>query len=67
MIELEGEGALKIIEQLRSKEVKQVEIKKEDFLTFRQVLIEQDDYKSFRGIAKHGGNIIYEYLDVPRV
>ncbi|CAM4049334.1 hypothetical protein [Lederbergia lenta] len=64
---MELEEAKEIIEQLRSKVIQQVEIKKEDFLTFRQVLIEQEDYKNFHGIAKHGGNIIYEYLDAPRV
>ncbi|MEK3887151.1 hypothetical protein [Bacillus sp. FSL K6-3431] len=64
---MELEIAREIIDQLRSKEIGHIEIKKEDFLTFRQVLVEQEDYKYFHGIARQGGNIFYEYLDSPRV
>ncbi|MBS4207807.1 hypothetical protein [Bacillus sp. FJAT-50079] len=55
-----------MIDELRSGKVKQVEITKEDFLQFRSVLVQQEDFKQFHGIAKHGGNVVYEYLSQPR-
>ncbi|MEH7204067.1 hypothetical protein V7130_16315, partial [Bacillus safensis] len=30
------------------------------------VLVNQDDFKHFRGIAKHGGDVIFEYLTEAR-
>ncbi|MGM0826955.1 MAG: hypothetical protein ACQEU4_01915 [Bacillota bacterium] len=58
-----------ILEQLqflRTREVVEISVMKEDFLTFRSVLVKQEDFKQFRGVAQHGGNIIYHYLDTPR-
>ena len=56
----------KILDQLRNKEVTSVEIKKEEYLQFRETLVKDEQFKHFRGEAKQGGNIVYTYLDVPR-
>ncbi|MEK5496891.1 hypothetical protein [Bacillus sp. FSL M8-0077] len=55
-----------ILESLRNGTEKQATIQKGDFLTFRSVLVNQDDFKHFRGIAKHGGGVIFEYLKEAR-
>ncbi len=55
-----------LIEKLRKGEIQEFLIKKEDFLTFREVLVSQEDFKHFKGIAQHGGNVIYQYLQIPR-
>lgn len=54
--------ALEIIDQLRNGQLPNYYVKKEDFMTFRKVLIEQEDFKNFRGIAQRGGDVIYEYI-----
>ncbi|MEC1178715.1 hypothetical protein P9B03_09495 [Metasolibacillus meyeri] len=51
---------------LRNKEVQSIEIEKEEFLAFRQILVNESDFKHFRGEAKQGGNIIFTYLDIAR-
>ncbi|MDR6746299.1 hypothetical protein J2W90_000420 [Bacillus pumilus] len=60
------EQILTILESLRNGTEKQVTIQKDDFLTFRSILVNQDDFKYFRGIAKHGGHVIFEYLTEAR-
>ncbi|MCY7501204.1 hypothetical protein [Bacillus pumilus] len=60
------EQMLTILESLRNGTEKQVTIQKNDFLTFRSILVNQDDFKYFRGIAKHGGDVIFEYLTEAR-
>ncbi|KHD84876.1 hypothetical protein NG54_12775 [Heyndrickxia ginsengihumi] len=55
-----------LIEKLRKGEIQEFLNKKEDFLTFREVLVSQEDFKHFKGIAQHGGNVIYQYLQIPR-
>ncbi|MFS0654350.1 hypothetical protein [Bacillus sp. 179-C3.3 HS] len=55
-----------IIESLRNGTEKQVTIQKDDFLYFRSFLVKQDDFKHFRGTAKHGGDVIFEYLKEAR-
>jgi len=52
----------RIIEQLRNGEISNYYVPKENFMIFRKVLIEQEDYKKFRGIAQRGGDVIYEYI-----
>ncbi|HEY4552290.1 MAG TPA: hypothetical protein VIG80_03785 [Bacillaceae bacterium] len=54
-------SATELLEKLRNGELNRIEVPKEDFLPFRQVLMEQSDVKQFRGIAQRGGNVIYEY------
>ncbi|RQW22482.1 hypothetical protein EH196_01335 [Bacillus sp. C1-1] len=53
--------AKQIIEQLRSGEIKEVVVTKEQFTSFREVLVEQEDKKDFRGNAQHRGAVIYTY------
>lgn len=55
-----------ILNQLRHREIKQVEIAKEEYLAFRQVLIKDPQFKHFRGEAKQGGNVVYTFLEQPR-
>ncbi|CAN7452645.1 hypothetical protein [Rossellomorea sp. LjRoot5] len=57
---------LEQLQSLRTREVEEIMVLKEDFLAFRSVLVKQDDFKQFRGIAKQGGNILFQYLDTPR-
>ncbi|GAF20574.1 MULTISPECIES: hypothetical protein [Shouchella] len=53
--------AQQILGQLRSGEIKEVVVTKEQFTLFREVLVEQDDKKDFRGNAQHRGAVIYTY------
>ncbi|MBP0724691.1 hypothetical protein J5Y03_05750 [Bacillus sp. RG28] len=55
-----------ILQDLSNRNVEEVLIKKEDFLIFRAELVKREDFKHFRGIAHHGGDTIYTYLDEPR-
>ncbi|PFA69370.1 hypothetical protein CN378_04085 [Bacillus sp. AFS015802] len=57
---------LEQLQLLRTKEVEEIRVLKEDFLAFRSVLVKQDDFKQFRGIAQQGGNVLFRYLDTPR-
>jgi hypothetical protein len=57
---------LEQLQLLRTREIEEIRVMKEEFLAFRSVLVKQDDFKQFRGIAKQGGNIIFQYLDTPR-
>ncbi|MCI2253279.1 hypothetical protein L2D08_02735 [Domibacillus sp. PGB-M46] len=61
-----AEEAAGYIESLRNGTVARVHIERNEFLSFRQVLIQQADFKHFRGIAKHGGHTEYEYMKAPR-
>ena len=56
----------KMLDQLRNKEVTSIEITKENYLQFRNILVKDEQFKHFRGEAKQGGNIVYTYLDIPR-
>jgi hypothetical protein len=60
------EQALSSIEALRKQEISELKIKKEDFLSFRNILVKQEDFKHFRGIAQRGGDILYHYSETPR-
>ncbi len=55
-----------MINQLRNGEVSSIEIKKEEYLQFREVLVKDAQFKHFRGEAKQGGNIVFTFLEVPR-
>ena len=55
-----------ILDQLRNREIESYEIEKSEFLAFREVLVNDPQFKHFRGEAKQGGNIVYTFLDVPR-
>lgn len=55
-----------ILNKLRDGELEEYCVSKDDFMAFRQVLVNREDFKHFQGIAQHGGNIIYRYHKVPR-
>ncbi|MED1603806.1 hypothetical protein P4U90_00590 [Cytobacillus kochii] len=55
-----------IINKLKNKEIEEYYVKKEDFLTFRSVIVKREDFKYIRGIAQRGGDVIYQYLTEPR-
>ncbi|WP_373688024.1 MULTISPECIES: hypothetical protein [Bacillus] len=54
------------IENLRSGNIHEFRVKKEDFLSFRAILTKQEDFKHFRGIAQRGGDVIFQYMKEPR-
>lgn len=56
----------KMIKQLKSGEVNSIEISKDEFLQFREVLVKDEMFKHFRGEALQGGNVIFTFLEVPR-
>ncbi|WP_456275744.1 hypothetical protein [Bacillus sp. AK128] len=55
-----------ILDKIRNGELEEYLVSKEDFLPFREVLVNQSDFKHFRGIAKHGGAVVYTYTENPR-
>ncbi|SOB91878.1 hypothetical protein SAMN05880501_101401 [Ureibacillus xyleni] len=55
-----------LIEQLKNGVIKNIEIPKEEFLQFREVLVRDEMFKHFRGEAKQGGNVVFTFLDNPR-
>jgi hypothetical protein len=63
---MEQSDMLNAIEQLKNGEIKQIFINKGDFLTFRQMIVNREDFKHFRGIAQHGGDVIYTYIEEAR-
>ncbi|MCM3237937.1 hypothetical protein M3589_09350 [Heyndrickxia oleronia] len=54
------------IDQLRKGELTELYIDNKDFYDFRKILVEQEDFKHFRGIAQRNGHVIYKYLEVAR-
>ncbi|WP_174733727.1 hypothetical protein [Mesobacillus harenae] len=56
----------KLFERLKNGELKEVYVSKEEFLPVREVLVNREDFKNFRGIAQHGGAVIYQYVEVAR-
>ncbi|RFU63471.1 hypothetical protein [Peribacillus glennii] len=58
--------ANEILDKLANRELEEYRISKEEFLAFRQFLVRRADFKHYRGIAQHGGDVIYRYLDEPR-
>ncbi|WP_078547877.1 hypothetical protein [Litchfieldia alkalitelluris] len=63
---METQFITEIFNKLRDRELNEYRVTKEHFLSFRKVLVEREDFKQFRGIAQHGGEVIYQYLDEPR-
>ncbi|WP_338469987.1 hypothetical protein R4Z10_14375 [Niallia sp. XMNu-256] len=60
------EMAVTILDKLKSGELKEYLISKEEFLSFRKVLVSRKDFKHYRGIAQRGGDVLYQYLNEPR-
>lgn len=56
----------KMIEQLKSGELENIKITKEEFLQFRMLLVQDPMFKHFRGEAQQGGDVIFTFLKVPR-
>ncbi|MGM0844386.1 MAG: hypothetical protein ACQEUT_05365 [Bacillota bacterium] len=63
---MEEQEIVAVLDELRNKGIDEYRVNKADFLQFRNVLIEQKDFKYFRGIAQQGGDITYTYMDNPR-
>ncbi len=64
---MNAEEAKEVIDKLANREMGRVRITKEEFLAFREVLVNRDDFKHFRGNAQHlNGVIIYTYLEEAR-
>ena len=55
-----------ILEQLEKGEISEYHVTKEEFLSFRQELVNREDFKHFRGIAQRGGEVVYQYTENPR-
>ncbi|CAM5189942.1 Abortive phage infection protein OS=Ureibacillus acetophenoni OX=614649 GN=SAMN05877842_101286 PE=4 SV=1 [Ureibacillus acetophenoni] len=56
----------KLIEQLKNGEISSIEIEKDEFLQFREVLVKDEMFKHFHGEGKQGGNVVYTFLETPR-
>ena len=63
---MDGQTVTEILDQLRDGELNEYHVTKEQFFIFREVLVNREDFKHFRGIAKQGGSVIYRYLKEPR-
>ncbi|NLY79543.1 MAG: hypothetical protein GX072_06530 [Lysinibacillus sp.] len=55
-----------MINQLKNGELESIEISKDEFLEFREVLVQDEMFKHFRGEAKQGGKVIYTFSETPR-
>ncbi|MBQ0139561.1 MAG: hypothetical protein KBT36_09705 [Kurthia sp.] len=55
-----------MIEKLKNGEIKQIEVDKSTFYEFRELIVEREDFKRFRGIAKQKGIVVYEYMEEER-
>lgn len=55
-----------LIEKLKNGEIKQIEVDKKSFYELRELIVEREDFKHFRGIAKQSGIVVYEYLPEER-
>ncbi|UUV25246.1 MULTISPECIES: hypothetical protein [Lysinibacillus] len=55
-----------MLKQLQNGERESIEIQKEEFYEFREILVKNPLFKHFRGEAKQNGRIIYTYTETPR-
>lgn len=55
-----------LFDQLKNGDIDKLDVKKQDFMAFRSVLVERKDFKHFRGTAHIGGDLTYQYLKDPR-
>ena len=55
-----------MLKQLQNGEIGSIEIQKEDFYVFREILVRHPLFKHFRGEAKQNGRIICTYNEIPR-
>jgi hypothetical protein len=55
-----------ILDRLMTGELTEYYVTKDEFMEFRQVLVNRKDFKHFRGIGQRGGDVLYQYLKEPR-
>jgi len=55
-----------MLKQLQNGEINSIEVDKEQFYEFREVLVKHPLFKHFRGEAKQNGLVIYTYQEIPR-
>ncbi|WP_053362000.1 hypothetical protein [Bacillus sp. FJAT-27251] len=55
-----------IFDSLKNREIEEFLVAKQEFLRFREVLVQREDFKHFRGIAQRGGDVLYTYTETPR-
>jgi hypothetical protein len=55
-----------ILDKLMNGELSEYYVKNEDFMEFRQILVNRKDFKHFRGIAQRSGDVLYKYLKEAR-
>lgn len=63
---MDKQVANSILDQLKNGELQEYVLEVENFYTFREVLVNREDFKYFRGNAQHEGKIIYTYMETPR-
>ncbi len=63
---MQNEMINEILGKLKSGEIAEYLVKKDDFLEFREVLVKREDFKHFRGIGQRGGDIIFQYQKISR-
>ncbi|KOS69670.1 hypothetical protein AEA09_14525 [Lysinibacillus contaminans] len=55
-----------MLQQLKEGKIENIEIDKDQFYEFREVLVKHPLFKHYRGDAKQNGKVIYTYMEVPR-
>ena len=63
---MKKEEIQQLFDQLKNGDIDQLDVSKQDFMAFRSVLVERQDFKHFHGIAHIGGAVTYHYLKEPR-
>ena len=53
-------------EELKNGTISSITIEKDEFLAFREVLVQREDFKHIKGTAKQGGSVIYTYEQIAR-
>lgn len=54
------------LNMLQNGDIKDIVIEKNEFIAFREVLVQREDFKHFSGNAKQGGQVVYTYLNIAR-
>lgn len=63
---MDNEFVNDILNKLADGQLNEYRVSNEQFLTFRTILVKRQDFKHFRGIAQHGGDVIYRYIKEAR-
>jgi hypothetical protein len=66
VVQLDKEQAIRMLESLKNREVEEIFVSKQDFMTFREFLVKREDFKQIRGIAQRGGDVIFTYMEEAR-